>query len=425
MSKARVLVVEDEKIVARDISNRLDSMGYTVTAVVATGEQAIKDAERTSPDIVLMDIVLKGEVDGIEAATRIIEKLDLPVVYLTAYTDEKTLQRAKITEPFGYVVKPFEDRELHINIEMALRKHASQKALKESEERFRTMAENSQEGILIHDIDNIMDFNGMFARMFGYKPDELKHMNPMEIVAPECRALKEKHARGGFDQLYECTGLRKDGSRFPVEFIGKRIKYQGKQARIVAVRDLTERKKVEKLERERSRAELYGFVVSALPLITPGMIEGVREDLVKTFADRFERHFKPKFDEEMTRLKKEASEATGEKEGRDGKEAKGARDGRAFDPLEAYLHWVADLFTSLGIEAAHSAKEGSGAVEFRGCPWISYAKNNPVFCLLCRAMAFRSFVWVSPKGAVGLRTTLAGGGKCCAFEFRQQPIKGR
>src|SRR5512137_2533106 len=120
-------------------------MGYTVTSIASTAEAAIRDAEKTAPDIVLMDIVLKGEHDGIDAAAQIAEKFDIPVVYLAAYTDEKTLARAKITEPFGYVVKPFEDRELQINIEMALRKHTSQKALKESEERFRLLAENSFE----------------------------------------------------------------------------------------------------------------------------------------------------------------------------------------------------------------------------------------------------------------------------------------
>lgn len=408
--------MEDEKIVARDIQQRLTSMGYTVTAVASTAEAAIHDAEKTSPDIVLMDIVLKGEQDGIDAATVIIEKLELPVVYLTAYTDEKTLTRAKITEPFGYVVKPFEDRELQINIEMALRKHTSQKTLKESEERFRTLAENSREGILIHDTDHILDFNGTFATMFGYKPDELKGKKPLDLAAPECLEAISKSMKTGIDSPIESIGLRKDGSRFPVERIGKKIVYHGKQATIAAIRDMTDRKRMEKLEKERTRAELYGFVVSALPLISPGMIEEVREDLVKMFADRFQTYFKPAFESEIARKKKDAL---------DGNETKAAADAGAFDILGAYLNWIADLFTSFGIETRHSVKEAAGTLEFQACPWIQYSRTNTVFCLLCRAMAFRSFVWVSPQGAVGLRTTVAGGGKHCSFEFRPAPPKGK
>ena len=116
MTNAQILVVEDEGIIAKDIQNILKSMGYAVPAIASSGEGAIKKAAETFPDLVLMDIVLGGHMDGVEAAEQIRDRFDIPVVYLTAYADNKTLQRAKITEPYGYILKPFSERELHTTI---------------------------------------------------------------------------------------------------------------------------------------------------------------------------------------------------------------------------------------------------------------------------------------------------------------------
>ena len=123
MSPSRILVVEDELIIADDIQRTLDRLGYYVCAHVETGEEALQKAKQEKPDLVLMDIKIKGYIDGIETADQIRTYLDIPVVYLTGMSDEKTLARAKITEPFGYVIKPFKDRELHAVLEMAFYKH--------------------------------------------------------------------------------------------------------------------------------------------------------------------------------------------------------------------------------------------------------------------------------------------------------------
>jgi len=124
MSKTRILVVEDDQLVAIDICTRLEALGfYDVAGRATTGKEAVEMAAQLKPDLVLMDIVLKDEMDGIEAAGIIHSKYDLPVVYLTAYTDEEFLKRAKITVPFGYILKPFNARELHTTIEMALYRH--------------------------------------------------------------------------------------------------------------------------------------------------------------------------------------------------------------------------------------------------------------------------------------------------------------
>ncbi|MBN1887518.1 MAG: response regulator [Thermoflexales bacterium] len=126
----QILVVEDKSIVAADIRRRLASLGYGVSAIVGFGEEAIEEAARLRPDLVLMDIMLKGEMDGVEAAHHIRERLDIPVIYLTAHSDEATLQRAKIAEPFGYILKPFEERELYTNIEIALYRHHIERQLR-------------------------------------------------------------------------------------------------------------------------------------------------------------------------------------------------------------------------------------------------------------------------------------------------------
>ncbi len=123
MAEGRILVVEDEHIVAMGIKKMLKSLGYTVTGVASSGEDAISKAESTFPDVVLMDIMLKGEMDGVEAAREIREKFDVPVVYLTAYSDNKILERAKSTEPFGYIIKPFDEKDLYSSIEVALHRH--------------------------------------------------------------------------------------------------------------------------------------------------------------------------------------------------------------------------------------------------------------------------------------------------------------
>jgi adenylate cyclase len=129
-SKVKIMIVEDESIIAIDIKITLQRLGYTVVSVVSSGEKAIENVEHSNPDIILMDISLSGEMDGIMAVEEIRKNRNIPVVYLTALTDEETLQRARVTEPFGYLLKPFDERSLHSTIEMALYKHKADIELK-------------------------------------------------------------------------------------------------------------------------------------------------------------------------------------------------------------------------------------------------------------------------------------------------------
>ncbi|PSB35621.1 hybrid sensor histidine kinase/response regulator [filamentous cyanobacterium Phorm 46] len=123
MNPIKILVVEDEVIVAEDIAGRLKKLGYIVTGTVVSGEEALEKVAEERPDLVLMDIVLKGDMDGIITAEKIRAKVDVPIVFLTAYADDKTLRRAKLTNPFGYIIKPFQQHDLRVAIEIALHRH--------------------------------------------------------------------------------------------------------------------------------------------------------------------------------------------------------------------------------------------------------------------------------------------------------------
>jgi len=123
MSTNKILIVEDEAVVSLDIARRLEKMGYEVLGRVASGEEAIALVQENLPDLVLMDINLQGDIDGIQTATKLNEEHNLPVIYLTAYAGESTLERAKESKPYGYILKPFKERELHAAIEIAISRH--------------------------------------------------------------------------------------------------------------------------------------------------------------------------------------------------------------------------------------------------------------------------------------------------------------
>ena len=142
MPKTNVLVVEDESIVSKDIQHSLKKLGYNVVGAASTGERAFELAASEKPDIILMDIMLKGDINGIETASRVKEELQIPVIYLTAYADESTLEKAKVTEPYGYIIKPFKEVDLHTSIEMALYKFSKEKEVLKARDLFYSIIEN-------------------------------------------------------------------------------------------------------------------------------------------------------------------------------------------------------------------------------------------------------------------------------------------
>jgi len=163
MNNRNILVVEDESIIAMHIASSLKQLGYNVLAIIPTGEDAVKKAEELRPDLILMDIILKGEIDGIEATDQIQSRFDIPVVYLTAHGDEATLQRAKITEPFGYILKPFKEKELHVAIEIALYRHEMEARLKKMKRWLDTTLRSIGDGVIATDKDMCVVFMNKIA----------------------------------------------------------------------------------------------------------------------------------------------------------------------------------------------------------------------------------------------------------------------
>ena len=182
--KARILVVEDEFITATDIQNNLKGMGYDVPVVVDNGEEAIRRAGELRPGLVLMDITLKGRMNGIEAAKEIRSRYDIPVIYLTAHSDESTFRDALVTEPFGYILKPFENREMRISIEMALYKHALDRELRDSEETNRALLNATNDIMFLVDADKrFLAVNEALARKSGVPAEGLSGVSAYDLVS--------------------------------------------------------------------------------------------------------------------------------------------------------------------------------------------------------------------------------------------------
>ncbi|GAX61388.1 response regulator receiver protein [Candidatus Scalindua japonica] len=193
MTKAKIMIVEDEWIAAEDTQYKLQDMGYTVSALASTGKEAIQKAEEDKPDLVLTDIVLEGEMDGIEVAKQIYPRFDIPFIYLTAYADDKILERIKVTEPFGYIVKPFTSEDLKIAIELALYKHKAEgKRRKRIQDLSNALAKNRTLAGPLHicsSCKKIQDEEGDWKRIEDFISElsgaEFKHM-----VCPVCEKIR-------------------------------------------------------------------------------------------------------------------------------------------------------------------------------------------------------------------------------------------
>lgn len=153
MSKTRIFVVEDESIVAKDIQRTLEKLGYEVPATASSAESAFQKLEEVEPDLVFLDIKLKGEQDGVHIAEHIKDRYDIPVIFLTSFVDQDTIDRAKVTEPYGYLVKPFNEGDLKTTVEMALFKFSKDRALRMSEQRLSNALGKIENAVFVTDQD--------------------------------------------------------------------------------------------------------------------------------------------------------------------------------------------------------------------------------------------------------------------------------
>jgi len=251
-SRGSILIVEDESIVALDLARCLKGMDYSVLQVVDSGEKSIEVAKEKKPDLILMDIRLKGKMDGITAAQRITSQFDIPVVYLTAYADDQTLQQATSTAPYGYLVKPFEARELKSTIEVAIFKHKMERRLKESQERFREIFEQNFDAIIVIKLDNfeIIDLNPEAISMFQLSKDELRkgfssvfdNEETFRLFRQEMSNFQALHNQFFLDR---CQLKKKDGTKIICSIKANIIKLHQEDVLYCSFRDITEKIKFE------------------------------------------------------------------------------------------------------------------------------------------------------------------------------------
>jgi len=251
MDKSRILVVEDEALIAASLARTLSSLGYTVPEPVSTGEGAISVVTFNPPDLVLMDIELIGPLNGIETAEKIHAIAPVPVVYLTAFTDDQRLKQARLTQPYGYLVKPVQTRELHATIQMALYKHGLDRKLRESEDRYRSVVTQAGEAIAIFDCETkqLLEVNPAFKRLFGYTDEEIPALTLYDIMAHKPEDFNGNFRKIIAERQYffgEKQCRCKDRSEFFVEMSAGMVERDGKPALVcVIAHDVTERKRAE------------------------------------------------------------------------------------------------------------------------------------------------------------------------------------
>lgn len=245
-NRTRILIVEDESIVAIDLKKTLENSGYEIIAVVRSGELAVKKAVELEPDIILMDIMLEGKITGIEAAAEIRSKKDIPVIYLTAYANESTLAQAKLTQPFGYILKPFDEKNLISTIEMAVYKHKLDRRLKENEERYRKLVEKSPVAIGILNGRRIVYANPYAVKMFGASSEEdLKSRSIFDFIPGEFaervkNSIQKIIMEGEVVEESSEKLLTLDGRTLDVELKAIPTFYLDKPVVQVVIRDVTE-----------------------------------------------------------------------------------------------------------------------------------------------------------------------------------------
>lgn len=257
MLNPKILIVEDENIVAKDLQKRLMNLGYDIVGIVSTGEEAIKKAIATLPDLVLMDVRLKGEMDGIETASALRFQYGIAVVFLSAYADNDTLKRASKTEPFGYILKPFEERELHTTIEMALYRRELERRFKENETWYGTTLRSIGEAVISTDtLGTIKFMNTAAENLTGWKMSEVLGEDLLKVFRTVEKTIKP-HFTNQIEQILKnkitavlknhATLVSREGKEIPIDESASPIKDElGNTVGVVLVfQDVSDRKRVQ------------------------------------------------------------------------------------------------------------------------------------------------------------------------------------
>ncbi|MDA3812643.1 MAG: response regulator [Candidatus Cloacimonetes bacterium] len=248
MAQKRLLIVEDERIIAEDIKKTLLHFGYNVIEIISYGEIVLERYDKLNPDLILMDIMLAGKINGIETASRIKEKHRVPIIYLTAYANEPILGSAKITEPFGYLIKTLEENEQHATIEMAFYRYKIENTLRQSEEKYRLLFKSIADPIFIitDDGEKFFDCNDVVLNKYGYTKEELTSSPATKLYIKEeheqlAHYLKAKNP----DDSPIFTHISKNGEKIIVELHKSKIFFKNEKVLLIIARDITKRKQAE------------------------------------------------------------------------------------------------------------------------------------------------------------------------------------
>lgn len=251
----KILLVEDEQMIAEDIKYTLSQFDYEVIGIFNNGLDAIEIISTLKPDIILMDIMIKGDINGIETGRRILKDHDIPIIFLTAYADPETVDAAKNIAPYGYVLKPYEKGELFASIEIALIKHKAEKELNEKKAQFESMFLGNPEPCVYLDNDfKVIDINPRFFEFFGFSLDEIKDKQINSIIIPD--KYKDEASKLNSDTrsgyvYFDTYRKNKNGNLLSVSISAAPIIIAGEiKGSFVIYKDIIKRKKIEK-EREK------------------------------------------------------------------------------------------------------------------------------------------------------------------------------
>ncbi|HLP16259.1 MAG TPA: PAS domain S-box protein [Bacteroidota bacterium] len=290
MQRQHILIVEDDAIIAARLHDILLLLGYDVSEPVSSGEDAIASSVSVRPNLILMDINLYGPMNGIKAAEAIRAMMDVPIVYLTAYSDDDLLQQAKVTNPYGYLVKPVQERELQATIEMALHNHAMAKAVRESEERYRAVIVNAMDAVFLFDAQTLrlVETNQAFRRLLGYADDNcaaLSLSDFMRLPETRIREIVEQALRLGSIEPGERRYKAKDGRSVDVIASASVISCSGRATICVVAHDISQRKRAEEqLQESESRLKIILKSIRAGVLIVDAethRIEDVNDEAAR------------------------------------------------------------------------------------------------------------------------------------------------
>ncbi len=270
MAGVRVLIVEDERIVALGLWKQVQDLGYEVPEPAYSGEEAVRRAAEVRPDLVLMDIQLGGNMDGVEAAEQIRRRLQVPVIYLTAYSTQDIMERARLTEPYGYILKPYEERELHIVIEMALYKHRMERERREREQWFAAILTSIGDAVLATDGQERVTFlNPVAERLTGWTSQEgrgrafhevfhiVNETTRQPVESPLVKAIRE---RTNVPLANHTILIARDGTEKPIDDCASSILDEDGRlgGGVMVFRDMTERNQAEERFRQAQKMEAVG-----------------------------------------------------------------------------------------------------------------------------------------------------------------------